>query len=83
MNDEGVVGMEDPGGVYRHHQDPRASIIDREMTQVVDGDLVKVRVGTTMSGVTPANWYARPSVWPKSFLSNPHYPANKGRLGEC
>ena len=23
-------------------QDPRASIIDREMTQVVDGDLVKV-----------------------------------------
>ena len=40
---EGVVGVtEDPLVSSDIIQDPRASIIDREMTQVVDGDLVKV-----------------------------------------
>lgn len=40
---EGVVGVtEDPVVSTDIIQDPRASIIDREMTQVVDGDLVKV-----------------------------------------
>jgi glyceraldehyde 3-phosphate dehydrogenase len=40
---EGVVGVtEDPLVSSDVIQDPRASIIDREMTQVVDGDLVKV-----------------------------------------
>ena len=40
---EGVVGVtEDPVVSSDIIQDPRASIIDREMTQVVDGDLVKV-----------------------------------------
>ncbi|HEU4685888.1 MAG TPA: type I glyceraldehyde-3-phosphate dehydrogenase [Nitrospira sp.] len=39
----GVVGVtEDPVVSSDIIQDPRASIIDREMTQVVDGDLVKV-----------------------------------------
>ncbi|HTL62279.1 MAG TPA: glyceraldehyde 3-phosphate dehydrogenase NAD-binding domain-containing protein, partial [Nitrospira sp.] len=39
----GVVGVtEDPLVSSDVIQDPRASIIDREMTQVVDGDLVKV-----------------------------------------
>lgn len=40
---EGVVGVtEDPVVSSDIIQDSRASIIDREMTQVVDGDLVKV-----------------------------------------
>lgn len=40
---EGVVGVtEDPVVSSDIIQDPRASIIDRELTQVVDGDLVKV-----------------------------------------
>ena len=40
---EGVVGVtEDPVVSSDIVQDPRASIIDREMTQVVEGDLVKV-----------------------------------------
>jgi len=40
---EGVVGVtEDPVVSSDIIQDPRASIIDREMTQVVEGDLVKV-----------------------------------------
>lgn len=40
---EGVVGVtEDPVVSSDIIQDPRASIVDREMTQVVDGDLVKV-----------------------------------------
>ena len=40
---EGVVGVtEDPVVSSDIIQDPRASIIDRDMTQVVDGDLVKV-----------------------------------------
>ncbi len=40
---EGVVGVtEDPLVSSDVIQDPRASIIDREMTQVVDGDLLKV-----------------------------------------
>jgi glyceraldehyde 3-phosphate dehydrogenase len=40
---EGVVGVtEDPLVSSDIIQDPRASIIDREMTQVVDGDLLKV-----------------------------------------
>ena len=39
---EGVVGVtEDPVVSSDIIQDPRASIVDREMTQVVDGDLVK------------------------------------------
>jgi len=40
---DGVVGVtEDPLVSSDVIQDPRASIIDREMTQVVDGDLLKV-----------------------------------------
>jgi glyceraldehyde 3-phosphate dehydrogenase (phosphorylating) len=40
---QGVVGVaEDPVVSSDIIQDPRASIIDREMTQVVDGDLVRV-----------------------------------------
>ena len=40
---EGVVGVtEDPVVSSDIIQDPRASIIDREMTQVVDGDLLKI-----------------------------------------
>jgi glyceraldehyde 3-phosphate dehydrogenase len=40
---DGVVGVtEDPVVSSDIIQDARASIIDREMTQVVDGDLVKV-----------------------------------------
>jgi glyceraldehyde 3-phosphate dehydrogenase len=40
---EGVVGVtEDPVVSSDIIQDPRASIIDRDLTQVVDGDLVKV-----------------------------------------
>jgi glyceraldehyde 3-phosphate dehydrogenase len=40
---EGVVGVtEDPVVSSDIIQDPRASIIDRDVTQVVDGDLVKV-----------------------------------------
>ena len=40
---DGVIGVtEDPVVSSDIIQDPRASIIDREMTQVVDGDLVKV-----------------------------------------
>jgi len=39
----GVVGVtEDPVVSSDIIQDPRASIVDRDMTQVVDGDLVKV-----------------------------------------
>jgi glyceraldehyde 3-phosphate dehydrogenase len=39
----GVVGVtEDPVVSSDMIQDSRASIVDREMTQVVDGDLVKV-----------------------------------------
>ncbi|HJT21597.1 MAG TPA: type I glyceraldehyde-3-phosphate dehydrogenase [Nitrospira sp.] len=39
----GVVGVaEDPVVSSDIIQDPRASIVDREMTQVIDGDLVKV-----------------------------------------
>lgn len=40
---EGVIGVaEDPVVSSDIIQDPRASIIDRDLTQVVDGDLVKV-----------------------------------------
>jgi hypothetical protein len=50
---------------------PRASIIDREMMQVVDGDLVKVRAAHK-NGAMRAKWFDRRSAWPRSFPWNRH-----------